>query len=139
MQVPKELLGDVKDLILNSLLILKDEDYQKNIWFRTKGPEVGSYGDTTIYFLNSCEYIFKNPKCVLFLGKDNYDLLKKLYDLVLQHLHLTENRFEDTDLIQENDLLNDPKWHDIQSLANEVDRKLTEFVKRKEHEAKNKR
>lgn len=129
----KEILGRLDDLLRNSLRQLKDEEYQKKIWFGNDDELMGSYNDACIYFLDRCEYFFKTPVCKVFLGTENYVLLKKLYDLVEEHFGLTEDRI-DPDLIQEDELLNNPNWHDIQTLAEEVELKLKEFVTSKENE-----
>ncbi len=132
----KTIIGCIKDLQINSIRLFKDEEFQRKIWFfKNEEPTiVSSYCDATLHFIDGCRYIFKQPSSSDFIGKENYELLKNLYDLVLDHLHTVENKCEgDPDLLGEDELLNDPKWHDIQTLAGEVDLKLTEFVKRKEN------
>lgn len=140
MRLPEEvILSRIKTMLINSIDSLKDEEFQRRVWFRNEGPEADSYGDACIFLIDECESIFKQPGCVDYLGTENYEHLKKLYDLVSDHFGLTQERIIDTDLLQEDELLNDPNWHDIQMLAGEVEEKLTEFVKRKEDEPKNKR
>ena len=119
-------------MLINSLRILKDEEYQRRVWFRHEGPEVSTYIDTAAHLIGKCEIIFEDPSCVEYLGKEDYALLKKLYDLIIEHVDLTEDRIKDTDLLQENELLDNPNWHDIQTLANEVYIKLTDFMNREQ-------
>lgn len=133
----KRILGLIEDLLLNALSSLKDEEFQRRVWFRNEGPEVSSYGSITIHLLDRCESLFEFPSCEKFLGKENYGDLKKLYELVMEHVCLTESRIIDTDLLQEDELLNNPNWHDIQTLAEKVYIELTELVKRMEHESEN--
>lgn len=139
MQMPeKMILGTIESLLLNAIHALKDEDYQRRIWFRAEGPEVDSYNDTCTFLMESCEYIFKNAVSKTFLGNANYSMITKLYDLVHEHYGLVEDSTKgNTDLLQENDLLDDPNWHDIQSLAQEAYDKLTAFVERKNNESPN--
>lgn len=119
----------IKDLLINSLSILKDEDYQRRIWFREEGPEVSSYIDTVTHLLDRCKHILEYTNSSEKIGKENYDLLRKLSLLVREHVDLVEER-KDPDLLTEDELLNDPNWHDIQMLAEEVEEKLLEFLKR---------
>ena len=128
----KDIIGLIKSLLLNSIRILEDEDYQRRLWFRVdpNSLEVGSYSDIIVHLLKRCESIFKEPTSKDYLGEENYTLLKKLNDLASDHLDFTESRLGDSDLLQEDELLNDPNWHDIQTLAGEVHIKLAEFVKR---------
>ena len=123
----KYIKGFLKDILINSIRALKDEDYQKRIWFRFEGPEVDSYLDTIIHFIDRCEALFEEPNCINDLGNENYAFLKKLYDLVLEHLHATENRIN-VEQLQENELLDDPKWHEIQILASIIDVKIKECI-----------
>lgn len=127
------LINIVKDLLLNSIGVLRDEDYQRKIWFHREGPEVSSYIDTAVHFFDRSELIFKDPSSIEQLGEENYLLLKKLYGLLKEHVDLTEDR-TNVDELGENELLDDPKWHDIQSLADELYVRLNEFVKRYHHE-----
>lgn len=130
----KNIIAWIDYLLLNSIPLLKDEEYQRRVWFRHEGSEVDSYSETALHFIGGCETIFKYPSCLDFLGQENYQLLKKLYDLVIDHFDLIESRI-DPDLLKEDELLNDPDWHDIQSIAEEVHLKLTEFVQRKKYES----
>lgn len=125
----KVLIGFLNDLLINSLDALKDEEFQRRVWFRREGPEVDSYIDTTCHTIELCRSLFKDPNCIEYLGKETYESLKKLHDLVLEHVDLTEERIN-VDYLQENELLDDPNWHDIQELSNEVYVKLTDFVNR---------
>lgn len=131
----KQLLGIIESLILNALESLKDEEYQKRVWFRNEGPESNSYFQVIEYFISRCELLFNIEDLEELLGNDNYEALKTLYDLVIKHLDSTESKYGDADSITENELLNDPKWHDIQSLAEETEAKLKEFLKRKHGES----
>jgi hypothetical protein len=123
----------VIDLLRNSIGILKDEDYQRKNWFRHEGPDSSTYIDTACHFMDRSELIFKDPGCIEQLGAESYAMLKKLYDLLVEHVHLTEDRTE-VDLLQEKDLLDDPNWHDIQSLSEDVYARLEDFVKRYSYE-----
>lgn len=139
MQMHEEMiLGRIKELLKNSLVYLKDEKYQQKIWFKEEGPEIDSYSDTCLHFIGCCESIFKYDKSQNYLGDECHKNLKKLYDLVSEHFDSLEKRI-DPDLLQENELLNDPKWHDIQSLAEVVETQLNEFVKGKENERQDKK
>lgn len=127
------LLSSIKGLLNNSIDHLKDEEYQRRVWFwdgetEKEGIEVDSYLSTAEHLLNSCKRIFEDPTCIEYLGSENYNLLKKLRDLVYEHVDLTEARLGDADLLQEGELLDDPKWHDIQALAEEVYTKLNKYV-----------
>jgi len=128
MSKPK-ILGFINSLILNATRILKDEEYQRRIWFKHEGPEVSSYTETNVYFLNTCEKIFQDTAAEEQLGEETYGMLKKLYQLVDEHFESVDERI-DSDLIQEDELLNDPHWHDIQTLAEKLEEKLEEFVMR---------
>jgi hypothetical protein len=133
MQMQKKVIvGCIEDLIINALNTLEDEACQRRVWFRAEGAEVSSYIDITTHFLSRCESIFKDPQTRTILGEETYDQLKKLYDLILVHVDLTEDRI-DVDDLQEEELLNDPNWHDIQMLAGKVKLKLTDFLKREGH------
>lgn len=125
----KRMFGFLKDILINSIKALKDEDYQRRVWFRLEGPEVDSYIDTTVYLIDRCKAFFNDSSYAKELDTENYILLKKLYDLVLDHVHLTEERIN-VERLKENELLDDPKWHDIQTLANELDYRLREYIKR---------
>jgi hypothetical protein len=129
----KTIIGYLKDILVNSIRALKDEDYQKRIWFRMEGPEVDSYFDTTVHLIDRCQVLFKDPSCAEDLGNENYILLKRLHDLVLEHVHATEERINVEEL-QERELLDDPKWHAIQTLAIELETKLKNFIKEQENE-----
>lgn len=124
----QKLRGLVKDLINNGIYDLSREDYQRRVWFRREGPEVGSYIDSVTYFIARCDSIFKEAESAQYLGKENYVLLKKLYDSVLGHLELTETRIN-ADELNEEELLNDPNWHDIQSFAELLYSNLKELIK----------
>jgi len=124
------LISYIKDMIRNGLNVLQDESYQRQVWFRQEIPgEVSTYIDITVHFLSGCRSIFEDPKCETRLGKETYALLKQLYEQISSHVHLTEARLDNIDDLQEDDLLNDPKWHDIQSLARDVRIKLLDFLK----------
>jgi len=125
----QQTLGRINSLLQNAISTLSDEDYQRRVWFRWEGPEVNSYLDTVTYLISKCDLLFKDPTYLECLGEDNYHLLKKLYDLVIEHLNDVEDRMSADDL-KEEDLVNDPKWHEIQSIAKELHIKLTEWVKR---------
>lgn len=126
-------IGCVKDILKNAVVALKDEEYQQRVWFRRQGPEVDSYLETTTHFIDRCETLFKDSNYLKYFGEEETALLKKLYDLVLQHLYLLEDKV-DLDQLQEEELLNDPNWHDIQALAAEVEIKLKEWLVRNNHE-----
>lgn len=132
----KMIIGYIKDLQMNALNTLKDEEFQRRVWFRLEGPEVSSYTSCTIHYISRCERLFENESCREFLGKENLSFLKKLYDLIRKHLNKSENKLGDADLLEEDEILNDPQWHDIQTLAGEVDVKLTELVRSKEDDPK---
>lgn len=129
----KRIFGFLNDILINAIHALKDEDYQRRVWFRFEGPEVDSYIDTTVYLIGRCESLFRDTNCIKDLGSENYALIKKLYDLVLEHVDTTEARINVEDL-NEQELLDDPKWHDIQALANELDIKLKDYLKRENYE-----
>ena len=129
----KIILSYIESLLRNSIRILKDRAYQQRVWFRAEGPECSTYIDVTIHFIDGCESIFKMPVCAAYLGEENYALLQKLYQLTIEHVDLTESRIN-PDLLEEDVLMNDPKWHEIQALAAEIYPKLTEFVKRQNYE-----
>lgn len=126
-------LGYIEDIQLNAIQALKDEEYQRRVWFRAEGPEVDSYIDTTIHLIEKCETIFEKANCSEYLGEKNYVLLKKLYDLILEHVDSTQAKM-DADQLQEHELLDDPRWHDIQMLAGEVDLILTDYIERQKYE-----
>ena len=131
MTMPEEIIWTfINDLLLNAISVLKNEEYQRRVWFKVEGPEVSTYLDTTVHLIDRCEAIFKYPVCSTYLGQDNYALLKKLYELVHEHLTLTERRIN-ADLLEEDELFSDPKWHEIIALAGKVYLKLTDFVERK--------
>lgn len=130
----KTVVGYLQDILINSIKALKDEEYQKRVWFRLEGPEVDSYIDTTVHLIDRCQALFKDPNCVEDLGNENYALLKKLYDLVSEHVRVTEERI-DVEELQEHELLDDPKWHDIQTLASKLDSKLKNYIKEQSHES----
>ncbi|MEI7488667.1 MAG: hypothetical protein WCJ72_14910 [Chryseobacterium sp.] len=109
----------IQDLLSNAISVLKDEEYQRDVWFRQAGKEVSSYEDVITHFLSRCGSIFKDPSCMEQCGKENYFLLKKLYDLVIEHIDLIESRMSLDDL-KEEELLDNPHWQDIQALAGEV-------------------
>ena len=123
----KKLIGYLKDMLINSLQAIKDEEYQRRVWFHQDGPEVDSYIDSTSYFLESCEFIFKLPDVIENLGGQNYQLLKQLYDLVSVHVDRIEQK-RDPYQLEEEELLNDPKWQDIQSIAEKVYNALEDFI-----------
>lgn len=123
------LINILKDLQLNSIGVLRDENYQRRIWFKREGPGVSSYIDTAVHFLDRSELILHDPASLGQLGEVNYSLLKKLHDLLTEHVHLTEDR-TDVDDLKENELLDDPNWHDIQSLSEEIYAKFDEFILR---------
>lgn len=127
------LINIIQDMLLNSIGVLKDEEFQRDIWFRRNGPEVSTYIDTACHFFDTSASIFKDPSCVDYLGEEIYSKLKKLHDLLKDHVHLTEDRIS-VDELEEDDLLNDPNWHDIQALSEDVYNKLTEFIKRHSNE-----
>ena len=130
----KATVNIVKDLLLNSIGVLRDEDYQKRVWFGREGPEVSSYIDTAFHFFDRSELIFKDPQCREYLGEETYTMLKKLYDLLIEHVDLTEDRLLDVNELQEDELLNDPNWHDIQALSQDLYVRLSDFVKRNSYE-----
>ncbi len=123
------ILGQIKTMLRNSLRILKDEEYQRRVWFLQEGPDVSTYSDTVVHFIGNCESIFSHSISEEYLGHENYKLIKQLYDQVIEHLNLIEDRI-DPDLLEENELLDDPAWHDIQQLAEELDENLRQFVKK---------
>ena len=127
------LLNIINDLLLNSISILKDEDYQRKIWFRNEGTDESFYTDTVYHFIDSSEKILKDPTCIQQLGEQNFFLLKKLQEHVKDHVSLLEDRI-DPDCLQENELLDDPNWHDIQTLSEDLFIKLTDFITRNSHE-----
>ena len=129
----KSIIPLISDLLINSIPLLKDEEYQRRVWFQKKGPEQDSYSQAILHFIGSCESILKNPSSIHILGEENYSLLKKLYDLIVDHYDLIESRI-DPDLLQEDELLNDPNWHDIQQLAEEIEPRLIQLIQRKLHE-----
>ncbi len=130
----KILICRVDALIRNALNPLQDEVYQRRVWFgRLRSNEVSTYTDVMDYCLDRCESIFQDSDCETMLGKDNYTLLKQLYELVYSHADLTEDRLGTQVEPREDDLLNDPAWHDIQSLARDVQIRLLDFLKREGH------
>ena len=127
------ILGHVKSMLINDLDILKDEAFQRRVWFRQEGPEVSYFSDTIMHFKGNYEAIFEYSVSEEYLGKENYALLKKLYDQVSEHYGLIDDRI-DPDLLEESELLDDPAWHDIQQLAEELDTRLQQFVKKESHD-----
>ncbi len=124
----KRILGQVEDMLRNSLDSLSDEDFQRRIWFRDEGPEVSSYSESVEHFIGNCESIFRHSVSEEYLGKENFTLIKHLYDLILEHYDSVWDRI-DPDLLEENELLDDPNWHDIQQYAEELEKKLIEFCR----------
>src|SRR5215208_5435097 len=112
----KNLMNIINDMLRNSICVLKDEDYQRNIWFRNEGTEESCYTETVNHFLESSEKILKDQTCIQQLGEQNFSLVKQLYHLVKDHVGLLEERI-DPDCLEENELLDDPNWHDIQTLS----------------------
>lgn len=130
----KNILGYVKSILNNALSPIKDEEYQRRVWFGNgiEHGELSTFIDATIYLISRCKYIFNIPGSAEELGQENYDKLKMLYDLVNQYVDDVELTVDFTvEDIEEDRLLNDPKWHDIQILAEEVYERLEEYVKEK--------
>lgn len=127
------LINTISDLLRNSIRILKDENYQRRIWFRNEGPEENWYTETVFHFLDSSDKILQDPACAAQLGEQNFSLLRRLHDLLKDHVDLLEERI-DPDCLEENELLDDPNWHDIQTLSEDLFIKLTDFVARSSHE-----
>lgn len=128
------LVNTVKDLLLNSIGILRDEGFQRRVWFRGDSPEVCTYIDTACHFLDRSKSIFTDLSCIEQLGEENYSQLKKLRSLVKEHVGLTEDRIN-VDELREDELLDDPNWHDIQALSEDIYVKLTDFVRRHGNES----
>lgn len=125
----KILISYVNDILTNALGSLKDEDFQRRVWFHQQGAEVSSYIDCTTHFLDRCESIFKLQDAEESLGVETNKLLKTLYELISIHVDDTENKMDPYE-IKEEELLNDPKWHDIQTMAEEAYIKLKEFIEK---------
>lgn len=130
----KGIIGVIKTLLINSIESLKDEEYQKRVWFRAEGPEVDSYEDSIIHFLTYSHHILNDPSAINFIGEDRYNLIKKLNKLIRMHLNSSQSKMEDVDCLEEEELLNDPKWQDIIALTSELDIKLKQLLKEKESE-----
>jgi hypothetical protein len=127
------LINIINNLLRNSIRILKDEDYQRRVWFRNEGAEESWYTETVFHFLDSSDKILDDPACVDQLGEQNFSLLRQLHDQLTDHVDLLEER-TDPDCLEENELLDDPNWHDIQTLSEDLFIKLTDFVARNSHE-----
>ncbi len=120
-------------MLVNSIRILKDEDYQKKVWFRKEGYDESCYSETVFHFLESSEKILNDQHHVGLLGEQIFFILNELYNLVKEHIDLLEE-YCDPDLLEENELLDDPKWKTIQAHAEKLFIKLSTFVSRKTKE-----
>ncbi len=120
-------LSYIKDMLTNSLNVLGDAEYQKEVWFGPPGKEISTYEDTVSHFLDRCEQLFEDPNTIHFCGEKIYGLLKELFNLVSEHLRMTENKIN-LSKFQKEDLLNDPNWQCIQRIAANLCAKLKDII-----------
>lgn len=129
----KSLMNAIGNMLQNSIRILKDEDYQRKVWFRDESTDVSCYTETVSHFLRTSGLIIKDPNCIVQLGEQNFSLLEHLHYLIKEHRGLLMERI-DPDCMEENELLDDPNWQDIQTLSEDLFIKLTDFVTRRSNE-----
>ncbi|MBA2367391.1 MAG: hypothetical protein H0V82_00010 [Candidatus Protochlamydia sp.] len=123
----------INNLLLNSLSILKDKDYQKNVWFKNLGTDESFPSETIDHFLDNAEKILNDESCTQQLGDQNFSLLKQLHGKIKSHIDSLEATI-DIDCIEEDVFLDDPRWISIQAVSGELYLKLTKFVLRNTNE-----
>jgi len=117
----------LRSLVIYGIGGLSDPFYQKRIWVEGKGPEVDSYDDAITYFSDMCELIFEAPSDYEGINGENLELLKTLYQMVMDYdrnLHVARTP-EDVSCI-----LEDPKWHKIQVFARDVFQTFQKVIER---------
>jgi hypothetical protein len=107
----------LRNLLNSGIKLLGDAEYQMRIWVQGKGPEVDSYDEAVMYFLDTCEDIFKAPLEYDGIDSTNLVSLKDLYEKVLRYNNAIYHERNSEDVAR---ILRDPQWHEIQKSAQKV-------------------
>jgi hypothetical protein len=126
-----QLKNIINDMIKNSIRILRDEDYQRKVWFRNIGDEESCYTETIFHFLDASEVILSDQENIQQLGNKNFLFIKDLYEKIKEHFNELGDNI-DLDTLTENELLDDPKWKIILNLSEKLSNKLSNFILRNE-------
>ena len=105
----------IKDFLLQVIKEASDLEYQKRIWVRGEGPEIGSVEEFYCKFFDdlNIEEIFQNYK--------KYDLTKKQVDLVKKLYKLLDEYSDQIPITPiDREVVGDPRWVRIQDFAKKV-------------------
>jgi len=100
--------------------IITDLSHQARVWVRHEGPEVGSFLDTMMDFLDDCELVLEYSRDYS-LSKSEYKTLKKLYEQVDEYYFSSSGQQPDSEIVK------DPKWLRICKFAKKVLHKFEHY------------
>lgn len=108
---------------------LCDPDFQRRVWFRLEGPEVSTFEETTGNLMDSYLDHQTLPEYQLYYENEYGALIKQLYEKIHAYTTNSETIYNS---VNEEQLLNDPKWLSIVSLS----KKTVESLNRRMKEVK---
>ncbi len=79
MQLSKESIKNILNLVLRKTERISDKEYQKRVWIRGEGPEVDDFDETCNYFFDTGRPILEDYK-TYGLSATQYHILKKFSD-----------------------------------------------------------
>ncbi len=111
-----------------------DSDYQKRIWIEQQGPEVSDYDEATMHFMERCDDMFNRPYDFEGLDEPIQKALKDFYNEVCEFDFKIASQFPEG---QDEQVLNEPKWIEIQKKAEQTYKFIISRLKEKKYENRN--
>jgi len=93
---------------------ISDINFQKRIWIRGEGPECSSFGEVVNNFFDYYEALDN-----IHLNYKEYNLTKQQY-LKLDALYKKFDEYFDISPENEDEVIQDPRWHEIVAFAKDV-------------------
>lgn len=116
-------LQDLLQSLISTSLILSNAEHQKREWLKISTPHVyqlDTIDDCYDQFTDKYLKMFKSTDMRIYLGDSTTDPLGKLYGALTIYADEKSEYGCCIDFGDVEDVLQDPKWHEIQRLAKEV-------------------
>ncbi len=79
-------------MLRNSLLILKDDDYQRKVWFRKEIANESFPTETIDNFLENSKIILNDRNSIQQIGGNSFSLLRQLHFIVQDYIDELEEK-----------------------------------------------
>jgi len=109
---------------------LGDAAYQERVWIRHEGKEVDDYDEATMHFMDRCEEMLAHPNSYEGMNAEIQEILQELYDKVCKFDIEIAIKYPEN---EDHKVISTPEWHEIQSLASNAYKKITNSLKERNY------